>query len=127
MVSDDPSSTRRAVLRGGLLATLGLAGCIDRQDADAPAGGGDERPTGDAVRWTRQTGGSVRNRPTVEDDIVYVGAGTNDNATSDRDHVRPERSENVYAIAADDGSQQWRYEAPAGVASSPVGDRKSVV
>jgi|AntDeeMinimDraft_4_1070355.scaffolds.fasta_scaffold00047_66 outer membrane protein assembly factor BamB len=120
MVSDDPSSTRRAVLRGGLLATLGLAGCIDRQDADAPAGGGDERPTGDAVRWTRQTGGSVRNRPTVEDDIVYVGAGTNDNATSDRDHVRPERSENVYAIAADDGSQQWRYEAPAGVASSPV-------
>lgn len=52
--------------------------------------------------------------------MVYVGGGTNDRATSDRDSVRPKASENVYALTAADGSEQWRYEAAAGVASTPV-------
>ncbi|MFT4883710.1 MAG: outer membrane protein assembly factor BamB [Natronomonas sp.] len=120
MVPDAPSTSRRSVLRSGLLAAVGLAGCVDRQGNGTPSEGDNEPPTGDAVRWTYQTGGSVRHRPTLQDGFVYAGGGTNDRATSDRDHVRPETSENVYALSADDGSEQWRYEAPAGVASAPV-------
>lgn len=137
MVPDAPTTSRRSLLRGGLLATVGLAGCLnstgpgtpdgdqtptDTRD-DPPDGGtptNGDQPTGDAVRWTYRTGGSVRLRPTIHDGIVYAGGGINDRATSDDDRVRPDHSENVYALTADDGSEQWRYEAPAGVASSPV-------
>lgn len=120
MVPDTPSTSRRSVLRCGLLATVGLAGCVDGRGTGTPTEDDGEAPTGDAVRWTYQTGGSVRHRPTLQNGIVYVGGGTNDRATSDRDHVRPSESENVYALAADDGSEQWRYEAAAGIASSLV-------
>lgn len=118
MALDALSMPRRSVLRSGLFATVGLAGCLDRSDTGTPTDG--EPPAGDAVRWTYQTGGSVRHRPTLQDGIVYAGGGTNQKATSNREHVRPVTSENVYALAAADGSEQWRYEAPAGVASSPV-------
>lgn len=129
MVSDTPCTSRRSVLRTGVLLTVGLAGCFDGQGTgtpdDSPDGGtpdedDGEAPSGDAVRWTYHTGGSVRHQPTLHDGIVYAGGGTNDRATTDSDHVRPTTSENVYALTADDGSKRWRYEAPAGVASPPI-------
>ncbi|WP_253737504.1 PQQ-binding-like beta-propeller repeat protein [Halohasta salina] len=118
---------RRELLATVSAATVSSAGCVSgggtgilgessgrRTDAEGAA------PSGDAVDWTYRTGGSVRHRPTLRDGIVYVGGGENGNATSQRKHVRPERSENVYALSADTGSEQWRYEASAGVASSPI-------
>lgn len=113
---------------------VSVTGCVGQKSSpsdstttrdESPTGGtpveGDgEPPTGDAVRWSYRTGGSVRHRPTLYDGIVYAGGGTNDRATSDRDNSRPETSENVYALAADDGREQWRYEATAGVASPLV-------
>lgn len=129
MVPEPPSRSRRAVLRTGVLASVGLAGCLDgpitgrfdeSSDGETPGRDDGGAPSGAAVRWTYQTGGSVRNQPTLHDGIVYVGGGTNENATSDEDYVRPATSENVYAIAADDGSERWQYAASAGVASSPI-------
>jgi outer membrane protein assembly factor BamB len=136
MVPDAPSTSRRALLQSGLLVTVGLAGCLNgagpgtpddqpptgtrnhSPDGDTPEKG--DHPTGDAVSWTYHTGGSVRHPPTIHDGIVYAGGGTNDRATSTDDRVQPDTSENVYALTAADGSEQWRYEAPASVASSPV-------
>ncbi len=109
---------RRTMIAGLGASIASLAGCIEQtslpSDSTTPE---DDPPTGDAVRWTYRTGGSVRHRPTLQDSIVYAGGGINDRATSDRDYVRPEKSENVYALAADDGSEQWRYETAAGVES----------
>lgn len=144
MVPRPPTTTRRALLRSGLLVTLGLAGCAGSPNAGNPSSTPTETlttdrpptksptntqtdtqtptepPTGDAVHWIHQTGGSVRQQPTVRDGVVYVGGGTNNRATSEGEHVYPKTSENVYALAADDGSERWRYEAPAGIMSSPV-------
>lgn len=120
---------RRELLAAVSVSMGGVAGCLDGRGtgipAESPAGrtpveGDGEAPSGDAVRWTYQTGGSVRHQPALQDGIVYAGGGTNDRATSDRDHIRPKTSENVYAITADTGNRQWQYEAPAGVASSPI-------
>lgn len=154
MAPDAPAPTRRALLRSGFLLTVGLAGCVDGPGAGPSTGTHtrtpiDDRtptrtpqgspsdgtptdsdpgpPTGDAVRWTFETGGSVRHRPTLRDGVVYVGGGTNDRATSDRKYVRPKTSENLYALAADDGSERWRYEAAAGVGSPVVRDGVFVV
>lgn len=129
MTPDPPARSRRAVLRTSLLASVGLAGCLDgplsgpsddSQNGDTPGGNEDSAPNGAAVRWTYHTGGTVRNRPTLHDGTVYVGGGTNDNATSDEDYVRRETSENLYALDAADGSERWQYAAPAGVMSSPI-------
>lgn len=124
------SPDRRSFLRlSGITLGLGLGGCLERlgtgtpdesSNGGAPSEGDGEAPSGDAVRWTHRTGGSIRYPPTLHDGVIYAGGGANDRATSDRGHVRPETSENVYALSADDGSDQWQYEAPAGVASSPV-------
>jgi outer membrane protein assembly factor BamB len=62
----------------------------------------------------------VSNQPTLQDGVVYVDGGSNGSAASDRDHVKPERSENVHALTADTDNEQWRYEAAAGIASAPI-------
>lgn len=120
--------------RRELLATIavsvgGLAGCVDGKSISGPDGspnggtsaeGDGEAPSGDAVSWIYRTGGSIRRQPTLQDGIVYASGGTNDRATSEKDYIRPEKSENVYALTAETGSEQWQYEAPAGVESSPI-------
>lgn len=116
---------RRELLAAASLSMGVFGGCLGRRGTDTPAelSNGEtsvEAPSGDAVRWTYQTGGSVSNQPTLQDGVVYVDGGSNDRATSDRDHVRPERSENVYALTADTGNEQWHYEAAAGIASAPI-------
>jgi outer membrane protein assembly factor BamB len=76
-------------------------------------------PTGPAVRWTRDLGGSVRHRPTVHGGTLYVAGGTNANAPpEDREYLRPEAGENVYAFDLS-GVERWHYEARAGVGGRP--------
>ncbi|SFC48642.1 Outer membrane protein assembly factor BamB, contains PQQ-like beta-propeller repeat [Halobiforma haloterrestris] len=120
---------RRELLATVSVSLAGVAGCLNGEDAgpfgESPDNGtaaedDGEAPAGNAVQWTYQTGGSIRNQPTLQDGIVYLSGGTNDRARSTKEHVRPERSENVYALTADAGTEQWQYEAPAGVASSPI-------
>ncbi len=82
--------------------------------SDTPA-----EPSGPAVRWTRDLGGSVRHRPTVHGGTLYVAGGTNANAPpEDREHLRPNAGENVYALSLA-GEERWRHEARAGVAGRP--------
>jgi len=124
------------------LATAGLAGCTgDPGPGETPSrtpepttagtprtdthtGGPEASPTrtpaapsGPAVRWIRDLGGSVRHRPTVHEGTLYVAGGRNGN-TPPREHFRPEAAENVYAFDRS-GGKRWRYEARAGVGGSP--------
>lgn len=116
---------RRELLAAASLSIGVLGGCLGGRGTDTPAGSSNgetsvEAPSGGAVRWTYQTEGSVSNQPTLQDGVVYVDGGSNGSAASDRDHVKPERSENVYALTADTGNEQWQYEAAAGIASAPI-------
>lgn len=104
-------------LGAGLVSLSGCSKQFTPLDSTNPS---TDSPDGDAVSWTYKTGGSVRNQPALQDGIVYVGGGTNGRATNEKDNIRPETSENVYALEADEGNEQWRYEAAAGVASSVV-------
>ena len=54
--------------------------------------------------WSYPAGDYVRSRPTVNDEIVYVGA--DDNA--------------VHAVGANTGEAVWRYETLDNVTSTPV-------
>lgn len=77
-------------------------------------------PTGDAIQWTTRIGQPIRQGPAVHDGIGYIGGGTNDRATSDEDYHRPDTSENVTAVALDDGTIEWEYAAPAGIMERPI-------
>jgi outer membrane protein assembly factor BamB len=134
--------SRRDLL--GTLAAVGLAGCTgdpgtggtpsrtpgrtstEAPPTDAPTGspepspsGTPAEPAGPAVRWTHDLGGSIRHRPTVNEGALYVAGGENGNVPpADREYLRPDAGENVYALSLD-GEERWRYEARAGVGGRP--------
>ncbi|WP_080505576.1 outer membrane protein assembly factor BamB family protein [Halorubrum saccharovorum] len=103
---------RRELLAAASVSITGVTGCLNRDTGS--------EPTGDAVHWTTQIEGSIRHQPVIQDGTVYVSGGTNDRATPNSDTAFPETSENVYAFRATDGTEQWRYEAPAGVRTPPT-------
>ncbi len=127
---------RRALLATVPTSLTGITGCLDASGSGSSAESSTEEeqntgsstessakgeaPTGDAVRWIYETGGSVRHQPTIQNGVVYASGGTNNRATSPRGNFDPNISENVYALSADEGSKKWRFEAPAGVMSSPI-------
>ena len=109
----DPSRTPERTPRTGTTAPTGTPA----RSPEASPTGTATTPSGPAVRWVRELGGSVRHRPTVHDDALYVAGGTNGNAP-DREYLRPNAGENVYALSLA-GEERWRYEARAGVGGRP--------
>ncbi|MFB6301002.1 MAG: PQQ-binding-like beta-propeller repeat protein [Halobacteriales archaeon] len=84
------------------------------------------KPTGDAIQWSTRIGPPIRHGPAIHDGVVYIGGGTNDRATGDEEYLRPDTSENLTAVAADDGDHQWQHEAPAGIMTTPVANPAGV-
>lgn len=120
----DPGTGERAT--GTPRPTGGPARTETNTRTDVPTGspagsptGTPVTPAGSAVRWVRELGGSVRHPPTVHDGTLYVAGGTNANAPpEDRQYVRPDAAENVYALSLA-GEERWRYAARAGVGGRP--------
>jgi outer membrane protein assembly factor BamB len=84
-------------------------------DTGTPDASG-EPPSGPAVRWSVDVDGPVTDQPVVDSGRLYVAGGQNDRAEppSDRAHIGPESSQTLFAFDLD-GTEQWRYEASAGV------------
>lgn len=91
--------SRRSILRLGVPALAGTAGCLG---AFAPAGAKIPGPDGapDALRWAYETAGDVRHPPAVTDDAVYVPSGQ------------------LFALGHD-GTKRWSVETADGVTDTP--------
>ena len=103
--------TRRSVLRGtGCALVAALAGCTTRTGPRTEPGTATQTPIGTSTQtptestpekpsaplaWTFETGGAIPVAPTTADETVFV----------------PSEDGNLYALAATNGQELWRFEA----------------
>jgi len=118
----DEDIERRDYLRtlGGGLLSVGLFGTTgtetaaarerdpsmstSRVDATVGAQTAQDGPPKEGVREAWRFEGEVESSPVVVDDTIFVGS----------------RDDNIYALDATDGSEQWRFETEGAVESSPT-------
>jgi outer membrane protein assembly factor BamB len=93
--------SRRTFLRSGAAVAAALGGCLDRLPAD---GGGSDGPG-----WTVSFDQPVLEAPTVADDTVYVGTGSQGMGARGRGVVA--------ALDAATGEETWRSRTRAPVVS----------
>jgi outer membrane protein assembly factor BamB len=97
----------------------------DGTSSDTPDATG-EPPTGPAVQWTLEVGGSVTAQPALADGVLYVAGGRNDSGDppDNRSIMGTQSAQNLLAVSLD-GTERWRYEATAPV-GQPVPTSEAV-
>lgn len=78
-------------------------------------------------RWTRDLGGLIRSSPTVHDDTVYIGVGCHNLACAPfAEEAGVSGVGWIYALDAESGATNWRYDVGNEVVSTPATDGETM-